>query len=57
MSDHRIICFTLDIPKPRPQRVTSTLRDYQNINHDDFSKSISEFTSTFLSNANADYDT
>ena len=57
MSDHRIICFTLDIPKPTPQRVNSTLRDYQKINHDDFSKFISEFTSNFLSNANADYDT
>ena len=40
MSDHRIICFTLDIPKSTPQRVTSTLRDYQKTNHDDFSKSI-----------------
>ena len=57
MSDHHIICFTLDIPKPSPQRVTTTFRDYRKINHDDFSKSISEFTSNFLSNANAHYDT
>ena len=57
MSDHHIICFALDILKPAPQCVTSTLRDYQKINHDDFSKSTSEFTSNFLLNANADYDT
>ena len=57
MSDHRITCFTLDIPKPAPQRATSTLCDYRKINHDDVSKSISEFTSNFLSIANAHDDT
>ena len=46
-----------DIPKPTPHRVTSTLRDYKKINHNDFSKSISEFTSNFLSNDNTNYNT
>ena len=54
-----VLYVSLLIPKPTPQRVTSTLRDFQKMNHDDFSKSISEMSlhQISLSNANADYDT
>ena len=54
MSDHRIICFTLDLPKPKPMRVTSTLRNYRKINHDEFAKSLTDFISSCPSDVEHD---
>ena len=31
MSDHRVICFNIDNPNPKPMRITSTIRNYRKI--------------------------
>ena len=49
-------CYTED-KLMSDHHITGNMHDYLKINHDDFSKSISEFTSHFLSNAKADYNT
>lgn len=45
MSDHRVICFTLDLPKPKPMKIVSTLRKYHDIDKDKFAKSLDELIS------------
>ncbi len=44
MSDHYVICFTLNMPKPKQMKVTSTLRDYGKIDQDVFTVSLDNFT-------------
>ena len=44
MSDHHVICFNIDLPKPKQMRVTSTVRNYRNIDHE-FCMSLTDFIS------------
>ena len=40
MSDHRVICLTLDLPKPKPTKIVSTVRNFGEINKESFVKSL-----------------
>ena len=54
MSDHHVICFNIDLPKPKQMRVTSTVRNYRNIDHDEFCKSLTDFVSNYPSAVESD---
>ncbi|XP_072022765.1 uncharacterized protein [Amphiura filiformis] len=45
MSDHRVICFTLDLPKPKPMKIVSTQRKYCDIDNVKSAKSLDELIS------------
>ena len=56
MSDHHVICSNIDLPKPKQMRVTSTVRNYRNIDHNEFCKSLTDFTSNCPSTVESDCD-
>ena len=45
MSDHYVICLTLDSPKPKPMKIVSTLRKFRDIDNEKFAKSLDELIS------------
>ena len=54
MSDHHVVCFNIDLPIPKQMCVTSTVRNYRNIDHDAFCKSLTDFISSCPSTVESD---
>ena len=54
MSDHHIVCFTLQLPKPIPMQTVSTLRNYRKIDKNQFVNSLTELLSSKPINVDVD---
>ena len=47
MSDHYVVCLLTEIPKLNPPQVTTSLRNYRNIDKDNFSESLKAIAESF----------
>ena len=54
ISDHHMICFTLEAPKPSHMYNTVTLRNYRKLDKDKFANSLKELVSSKPDNVNSD---
>ena len=46
ISDHHIVRFSLQLPKPRPMQIVSTIRNFRKIDQNQFVSSLTEFLSS-----------